>query len=367
MLGLGTCRRIALLILVIGIVACESASMPTPLVLETTQPLVSGGCEQGRFSGVVRVRNSGGLSFEVACGEGVAAGSLFKIFSTSKQITAAVIMTHVDAGRLGLTDTLGEHVAAAPDAWSGVTVESLLRHRSGLPDLTGALLEQYRNGARDHAAAVTAVLADAQTDAEEPPADAAWAYNNFGYELLTLIAESADAGSFEEQVQRLIFDPAGMATARFERVDPGAGELKGANTGDLVPGFNGEPGALEPASSFSFVQRGAGALHMSAADLSAYLRAYRSDVLFAPQTAARMLADPHPISETTGMGLGWFIRASDAGDFVNHSGGTNGYVSLFGFVPELDLELVIVSNYGFAEIGPIRDAILADALAAKQR
>ena len=185
--------------------------------------------------------------------------------------------------------------------------------------------------------------------------------------LLTLVAESASAGSFEEQVQRLIFAPAGMATARFEQVDPGAEELTAANSGDLVQGYNGEPGDLSPARSYSFVQRGAGALHMSAADLSAYLRAYRSGALISPQTAALMVADPVPISESVGMGLGWFIRESDAGDFVSHSGGTNGYVSLLGFLPEPDLELAIVSNYGFAEIGPIRDAIFADALASQQR
>ncbi|ANM30015.1 hypothetical protein ABI59_11195 [Acidobacteria bacterium Mor1] len=356
--GTGVRRTVALSILAIGFGACGSTQPPEPLVLEATQALIQSACEEGRFSGVVRVRHGEGRVFEVACGQGVAPGSLFKIFSTSKQITAAVVMAHVDSERLRLGDTLGDHVAAAPEAWSGVTVESLLRHRSGLPDLTGALLEQYRDGVRDHSSAMAAVLA--AHDPEEPPDAPEWAYNNFGYELLTLVAESADSGSFEEQAQRLIFDPAGMTTARFEQVDPDTEELQAANTDDLVQGYNGEPGDLSPARSYSFVQRGAGALHMSAADLSAYLRAYRSGHLLSPQTVALMVADPHPISETTGMGLGWFIRKSGSGDFVNHSGGTNGYVSLFGFLAEGDLELVIVSNYGFAEIGTIRDAIFAD-------
>ena len=58
----------------------------------------------------------------------------FDLASVSKQFTAALVMQLVEAGLLELSTPLSRFQPFDDEKWSGVTVESLLSHTSGLPD-----------------------------------------------------------------------------------------------------------------------------------------------------------------------------------------------------------------------------------------
>lgn len=343
---------------VAGLLATACAADASPEGFPAVRATVEAACEAGTFSGVVMVRQGDEAPLSVMCGDGVSRDSLFKIFSTSKQFTAAVIMTHVEAGRLDLDAPITAYLPEAPDSWSSVRIRDLLQHTSGLPDLTNELFEVFQTGERDHTRAVREVLNASSGVAPEP--DAGYAYNNFGYELLAQIAGAVHPATFQEQVEAFTFQPAGLETARMERVDPDSETLASANTDDLVAGFNGGPGDLNPASSLSFVQRGAGALHMSAPDMLAYIKAFRSGEIVSEDSIAAMTAGDVEARPGILVGYGWFIRHRGGEPFISHSGGTNGYISIMGYMPGADIEIAIASNYGFTDLRPILDAALGE-------
>jgi len=342
-----------------GLLAAACAADAGEADFPAVRATVEAACEAGTFSGVVMIRQGSEAPLTVVCGEGVDRDSLFRIFSTSKQFTAAVIMTHVEAGRLDLEAPITRHLPSAPESWASVRVRDLLQHTSGLPDLTGELLDAYRQGRREHPQAMRQVL-ESSTDIRPEP-DTGYRYNNFGYELLTLVAEAVHPTAFEAQAAAFIFDRAGLESARFELADPSTQVLAAANTSDLTPGYNGQPSDMTRADSLSFVQRGAGALHMSAPDMLAYIAAYRAAEIVNDASMAAMTAGDVAGRPGVQVGYGWFIRNRGGEPFISHSGGTNGYISIMGYAPVSDVEIAIASNYGFTDLRPILDAALGEA------
>ena len=63
----------------------------------------------------------------------VAARTVLRTGSVTKQFTSAAIMQYVDAGRLTLDDTLGALMPRVPAHWRAVTLRQLLNHTSGIP------------------------------------------------------------------------------------------------------------------------------------------------------------------------------------------------------------------------------------------
>ncbi len=93
------------------------------------------------FSGTVLVRRGGEIvlhrSYGVADRERrrpVGTESIFAIGSTPIDFTRAAILKLAEMGRLRLSDTLGVHLAGVPADKRTMTLDHLLRGRSGLPD-----------------------------------------------------------------------------------------------------------------------------------------------------------------------------------------------------------------------------------------
>ena len=61
---------------------------------------------------------------------------VFRIGSTTKLFTATAVMLLVDEGRIALDAPVSRYLPAAPKQWDKVTIEHLLTHTSGIPNLT---------------------------------------------------------------------------------------------------------------------------------------------------------------------------------------------------------------------------------------
>lgn len=352
--------------LLLGLIACGGVSCTTLDRAETLPQLrsveveLASRCSERSFSGVVKAVVDSKPVLDYRCDPerlGIGPNTNFKIFSTSKMITGAVIATLIDEGVISPGDRLGDLVREIPAAWSAVSVEELLTHTSGVPDLTLSLLEAYEKGAMGHTRAMEVALsqaANAGRVAAEPPR---WSYNNFGYELLALIAVEQTGEPFHDLVEKRVFAPAKMRRATVElMVD--SGEMRSRADPSLVPGYNGEPGMLEEARSSSFVQQGAGAVHASAEDLVSFAKAYTAGELFSRMLLRRAIDDAVAVNERVRYGYGFMVRESNGTPYLQHSGGTNGYVSDLSFTPDGEVIVVILSNFGFARVSEIRAEIL---------
>jgi len=60
--------------------------------------------------------------------------TIFQSGSVGKQFTATAVMMLVEAGKIGLDDSLSKYFAQAPSWWKQVTVRELLSHTAGFTD-----------------------------------------------------------------------------------------------------------------------------------------------------------------------------------------------------------------------------------------
>ncbi|WP_447760283.1 serine hydrolase domain-containing protein [Sphingopyxis panaciterrae] len=323
-------------------------------------------CADGSFSGVVVIRVAGKDIFERACGmadivNGIAntRATRFKIYSTSKFITALVVMRLVERGKMNLDAPLATYIADVPGEWSKVTVRQLLNHSSGIPDLTVGLVERFT---LDHPHAMRALLAGllpGDRSLKTAPGSS-FHYNNFGFELLADAAAQATGTPFATLIEQEIFKPAGMTTASVEAPNIVMGHPLAVNEPGLAIGYNGEAGKLEQATNYAFVQLGAGAVRATVDDFIALDAAIGAGKILSRASLGEMtrtlLPDERPDSGRQ-FGLGIIVGVKDGVTMQGHTGGTNGYISDFEQYPEHDAMLIALTNRGFAKTRWLREEV----------
>jgi len=344
-----------------GLLASTGAGAKTPAWDFTAiRERLDGECRDGKFSGVVLIRIRGENAFEHACGSAdrlndvrVTSATRFKIYSTSKFITALTVMRLVESGKMRLDAPIRDYVGDVPDEWAPVTVRQLLNHTSGTADLTGDLVYHFRS---DHSAAMRATLAALKPEQQAlaTPPGAKFAYSNFGYELLADAAARAGAMPFAKLVEAMVFEPAGMTTASLESPKIELGHLVPVSEEGLAQGYNGKPEKIDQAINWAFVQQGAGAVRMAAGDFAALDDALRAGTLVSAATLETMTGGP---KAKNGYHLGIVTRTRDGLRMQGHDGGNNGYITNYQRFPDREAMLVSLSNLGFSDTWWLNEAV----------
>lgn len=168
----------------------------------------------GGFSGGILVAKNGRVLFEHYPGMAdhknglkMAADVPLHVASISKTVTAVAVMRLVDEGKIELDAPVNKYLKRFP--YDGITVRTLLNHRSGLP--------YY--GYFDHAVwphnmtmsnkDLLTILNSGQMKLNFPP-DTKFAYCNTNYAVLALIVEKVMHKKFPHAMRELIFDPLEM-------------------------------------------------------------------------------------------------------------------------------------------------------------
>jgi len=213
------------------------------------------------FSGVVMVARNRVPIYQRAAGfadrEGSAAmttNTRLQVASTTKLFTQIAVRQLEQAGKLSLTDTVGKFLPDYPNSVvrRKVTVEQLLRHRSGV----GSFWNEKFMATRANVRSVQDYLELFQNDSLLFEPGTSEAYSNGGYVLLGAIIERVSGKSYQEYVQDRIFRPAGMTEtvpydSRVSRTNAAVGyttqTLDGPMTGDRrLAGVGARPGYKPP-------------------------------------------------------------------------------------------------------------------------
>jgi len=141
----------------------------------------------------------------------------FDIGSLVKPFTAAAVLQLESQGRLHVQDAIGGWFPDVPPDKAKITVQELLDHSSGLPDIVDANSNpvdytpdfDYEPVSRDELVrrALHAQLIF--------PAGQKSQYSNLGYSLLGVIVEKASGQAYEPYVQDNVFRPAGMTRTGY--------------------------------------------------------------------------------------------------------------------------------------------------------
>src|SRR5688572_17754119 len=224
--------------------------------------------------------------------------TLFWIASMTKPITGVAILMLQDDGKLKVTDPVSKYLPgfASLKTPSGkpanLTITQILTHTSGLGEATGTAAQEAKT------------LADLEklwlaTPMQYEPGEK-WKYSQSGINAASRIVEVVSGMTFDEFVQKRIFDPLGMKSTTFYPTDEQRARLVTAYA------KNKDTGALEsvpPRSDFGQRGRppqGNGGLYSTAPDYARFCqmllnggtldgRRYLSDTamkfLTTPQTA----------------------------------------------------------------------------------
>ena len=170
---------------------------------------------QDQFSGVVLLARDGKPVFSKAWGMADPAANLpnrvdtkFNLGSINKIFTQTAIAQLAEAGKLSLGDTIRKHLPDYPSPVADkITIEQLVRHRSGLGHLFGPEYEKAPPSSLRKLSDFLPLFANKPLQFE-PGTDQS--YSNEGYVVLGLIIERITGQSYYDYVRDHIFKPAGM-------------------------------------------------------------------------------------------------------------------------------------------------------------
>ena len=288
---------------------------------------------------------------DVRDGTPVDAGTLFAIGSNTKLFTSVATGMLVDEGAIEWNDHVIEHLPTFtlhdPYASREMRIRDLLSHRSGL-GRRGDLLWYGTDRSRDE------ILGQVRCLPPQTGFRSAFGYQNIMFLAAGEAAARAAGASWDELIQRRIFEPLGMEesttsvvplAARSNVAQPHLNE-----DGELVPVPHRNLDNIAPA----------GSIYSSAREMARWLRMILADGRFEGEqlvdsATLAEITSPHtiiPVSPDTlfptthfqAYGLGVVLQDYQGEKLAWHTGGIDGMLSLVAFLPERDVGLVVLSN-----------------------
>jgi N-acyl-D-amino-acid deacylase len=293
--------------------------------------------------------------------EPVQPGSLFRIASVSKPVTAVAVLKLVEQGKLDLDDriyklldlgSLAPKKSKVDKRWRKITIGHLLSHTAGF-DKDRSLDPMFES--RKVAKSLGIKSPPKQKDIirymlgrklDFNPG-ARYAYSNFGYCLLGRVVEEVTGKTYQSWVRKHVFKPIGITRARIGRtlrkhryqgeVSYYDGEGKKATA---VVGKVGQKVPRPDGAYYVEAMDSHGGWVASAIDLARFLAAFadlRKSPLLGSKTVRTMLARPAWLTDKTSgfgadshYGLGWRVRVRENGGTGNiwHKGKLKGVASL---------------------------------------
>lgn len=140
----------------------------------------------------------------------------YRLYSTAKSLTAVAAMRMAELGLLSLDEAISAIMPDLPEHVANITPRQLMANRGGI--------RNYRNGEWIE---VSSTECKSPTEALAPFIDDPLifvpgtenAYTTFGYVLLSAVMDAAYEGSFENAMNDLVFEPAGMDAIAVEGRD----------------------------------------------------------------------------------------------------------------------------------------------------
>lgn len=280
--------------------------------------------------------------------------AMFEVGSVAKQFTAAAILQLRDAGKLSLDDDITKWLPDFDTRGNAVPLRRLLDHTSGIVGLTElpefGLLVVNPRFPRDSGYALI------NRQPFQFPTGEAMIYNNSAFWLLGLVVEKASGMSYEDYVEKQIFEPLEMHRSSY------------CNSAEHVTrrahGYSVQNGVIRRApTNVHTWPYAAGSICSTAGDLITWVRALHGGRVLSPASYAEMIT-PSKLKDGTpiryGMGLA-VARDSRGLMYIGHGGGIAGFTSEAGWYPEAQMAVVVLTNTN----GTLNPGSLGNELAAE--
>ncbi len=293
---------------------------------------------------VVYQTHSGIARFDI--NQSINANTQFRTGSISKPMTALAVMQLVEEGKLNLDDRLLSFYPELPQSFEHITLRHLLAHRSGMLDY----IDDNNNILSLHNLPTKEVLnffngSGLENLNFEPGTNGR--YSNTGYVLLGLVVEQVAETTLPAYLQERLFDPAGMTNTFVIS--------ENEHLGDHGENYALSYGTQINVKGFNSLIYGASGVVSTTTDMMKFVEALLTyefvsreslDLMTQSQGSLPGIGTDYGLGWLTGTGSYWHTgKITDPNDFW-HSGGFDGYQTVLSINPDLDLQIIVLSNGG---------------------
>lgn len=293
-------------------------------------------------------------------------GTLYRVGSITKPVTALLLLRLVEEGVVELDESVATHLpelraleeSNGPSRDRAITFRDLATHVSGLarepdsPRFTRGLFREWKR---------KAVAAIPETRRLSAPGER-YRYSNIGYALLGFALERAAGRPYEILADSLVLRPLGMERTVFVVTD----DRRRLATGYVnLPGDSADPRVPRAEHGGRGYRVPSGGLYSTVDDLARLGMALTGAVPLVADTLRALLfegghghvngngdGDPDGDSpEDRGARYGLGLQLLDFGAFVlaGHSGTVPGYTAYLLVDPELSTGVVLLRNYNHGD------------------
>lgn len=333
--------------LIASILMSLAVAQPAPALVQKLDAIAGAGVLESRAVGLVAAVAKGKDTLlikaygkaDIEGGVPMTADTVIPIGSVTKQFTAAAILQLRDQGKLGLDDEITEWLPDFDTGGSRVTLRHLLVHTSGITELSEIPAIRAMRLITNASATFDEVYRIASRQPFRFPAGTLQIYTNTNYWLLGRIIEKASGMTYEDYIEKRIFEPLGMSRSMY------------CNDSEDVPrrarGHRGRDGVFRRAPAIVHTATyAAGALCSTAADLITWLQALHGGKVLTAKSYAEMIA-PGRLNDGTAIRYGLGLAVGEDGRglrYIGHNGGGFGFSSETRWFPDTQHAVVLLTN-----------------------
>jgi CubicO group peptidase (beta-lactamase class C family) len=279
-------------------------------------------------------------------------GTISNIGSVSKQFTAMGLLVLEARGKLSLEDDITEYIPELPNFGTTITLRNLLNHTGGYREVYNLLPMTGYQGEDALSRDRVIQIVQRQPELQARP-NTEFNYNNTGYVLLATAIERITDTTFAEYMRTTVFEPLGMM---HTRVKTHQGEVIPGSADGYVPSRGGGyRSARDLAASY-----GAGGIYTTVEDLAKWMLNYRDHTIGGQEAIRKMTTNAIlENGDSTGYGLGLGVGTFRGRRIWQHTGGDTAHRTYFGYYPDLESGVIVMSNNGSFSLGVASQIALA--------
>ena len=301
-----------------------------------------------KFMGSVAVMQEGKILYSRSVGYADVENHLkanentkYRIGSITKTFTSVLVMKAVEDNKLSLDQTIDAYFPGIPNAGK-ITVRQLLSHRSGIHNFTSDETYLTWNTEPKTEADMIEIITRAGSDFEP---DSKAEYSNSNFVLLTFILEKSFQKPYAELLAEKIVNPLGLTNTRFGgKVNTGNNECKSYS-------YRGT--WKEETETDMSIPLGAGSIVSTPTDLVKFSEGLFSGRLFKQESLELMK------TARDRFGFGLFIVPFYDKSSYGHTGGIDGFSSVFTHFVEDGVSYALISNGANYNTNNISIAVLS--------
>lgn len=281
--------------------------------------------------------------------------TVYALASLTKQFIATGILLLEQDGLIDIDKPIENYLDSLPDKWKLLSLRQLLSHTAGLAPMKEEWKSLKQNGWPKHVTRKMLWESAKEDSLIGKPGDQ-FQYHNVGYSLAIFVIEKITKKDHREFFKKRIFEPLRMDNTFFED--------QSKVTMNQAEGYTLKNGKLAKIWRVGQEDIGVGdGLYSNIEDMIKWVQAINNNTLLTPIYQEKMF------TRTTlnngaifRYGLGWWLPERNEISFRYHNGVTGPEILS---IPKIELDIIILSNFGQGEFDDVHYWGLAQQIAGK--